>query len=168
LLEATSAKTSESAVVPAVGERSWESAYTICVDAAEGQNAVDRYALSIRSFTPEGPFEFEPNDTQQTRSALPRETPVHGYLTLGDVDWFELSAGSPEAEIRVEAPAGVALEVVLLDRSGFVLTQEQGKPGKSVTLVHPGVAFVKVRALSGENVKDRYQITATAPDPVAK
>ena len=73
LIDVTGTVAGERTIVPALGERSWQPEYTMCVDSGGGENFMDSYTLEIRAFTPKGPFEFEPNDTRRTASALPRD-----------------------------------------------------------------------------------------------
>jgi hypothetical protein len=130
------------------------------VRAHAGEDFAQRYILDVRLWTPEGPFEFEPNDTLETASALPRDVTLSGYLTDGDVDWFRISAG-PNATLEASVdfpPANVAIELSLLDAAGKELARAQGGTGKSVAVRHANPVFVRVRALTGENLSDPYKL----------
>jgi hypothetical protein len=160
LVEATAARDAK-VVVPALGARAWVPAYFLCASAADGENFSDSYAIEVRTFTPPGPFEFEPNDTREAASALPRGVAVGGHLTSGDVDWFRISAGPPGALAAIaEVPAGVTAELSATDEAGRELERRTGEPGAVVKLPRMvGAAFVRLRAVAGENVTATYRLT---------
>jgi hypothetical protein len=162
LVEASGARDAK-LVLPAIGARAWAASYFVCVSAADGENFADPYTLEVRTFTPPGPFEFEPNDTRELASALPRAVAVSGYLTRGDADWFRISAGpSKPLAATAEIPAGVTAELSAFDEAGRELGVKAGKPGAAVSLPGlVGAAFVRLRALDGENVTATYQLTVS-------
>ncbi|MBI5480699.1 MAG: hypothetical protein HY906_17710 [Deltaproteobacteria bacterium] len=130
LVEARGQVAGQALTVPALGARSWEASYVACVRAEEGFDPATRYSLGVRTYTPPGAFEFEPNDTKQTASALPRDTPLRGYLTEGDVDWLRISVGPRgEVSVRVEVPREVGAELTLLDGAGRELARAEGGGG---------------------------------------
>ncbi|HEY3353532.1 MAG TPA: hypothetical protein VGQ83_09805 [Polyangia bacterium] len=148
-------------VIPALGGRSWESLYHVCTRAAQGENYAQPWRLDVRVFTPSGAFEFEPNGTRETASALPLGVPVGGFLTAGDVDWFRISAGAKgPVRVHVTPPADVAAEVVLLGQSGQELAPATGAPGQRVSATAPGAVFARVRALRGGSTTTQYEIIA--------
>jgi hypothetical protein len=163
LVEATAARDAK-VVLPAVGARAWMPAYFLCASAAEGESFSDPYAIEVRTFTPPGPFEFEPNDTREVASALPRGVAVGGHLTRGDVDWFRISAGPPGALAAiVEVPPGVTAELTATDETGRELQRKTGEPGAVVELPRMvGAAFVRLRALAGENTTATYKLTLSS------
>jgi hypothetical protein len=162
LVEATAARDAK-VVLPAVGARAWMSAYFLCASAAEGENLADSYVLEVRTFTPPGPFEFEPNDVREAASALPRGVAVGGHLTRGDVDWFRISAGPPGALAAIaEIPPGVTAELSATDEAGRELVLKTGAPGAVVALPRMvGAAFVRLRAVAGENLTAPYRLTVS-------
>ncbi|HEY3353491.1 MAG TPA: hypothetical protein VGQ83_09600 [Polyangia bacterium] len=161
LVDVTAPAAGQPALVPALGARSWEAAYVVCTTAAEGANPAGRYQLDVRSFTPPGPFEFEPNGTRETATALPREVAVGGHLTAGDVDWFRVSAGGTgPVAVTLQVPAGVQAELALLDDRGRTLARGDGAGPASVTVTYAAPAFVRLTATSGENLKDTYRVIA--------
>lgn len=158
-------------VLPALGARSWERSYVVCGQATSGAIAsvdgLGRYVLDARVFTPEGPFEFEPNETWAMASALPRDVTLAGYLTRGDVDMYRLSAGPASAvEVTVDPPAEVAAELILENEGGVVLARQAGEPGRRVALTAAGVAKVSVRAHEGGSDSARYLLSATSKPAV--
>jgi len=159
LIDVTGTVAGERTIVPALGERSWQPEYTMCVDSGGGENFMDSYTLEIRAFTPKGPFEFEPNDTRRTASALPRDVPVSGYLTRGDVDWFRISAApSPRMRARLELPAGVSAQIAFFDEIGRERERIRCQAGGSIAADEAAVAFIELRALEGGNTEKPYRL----------
>lgn len=152
----------EGAVIPALGARSWEPSYVVCTSAATGVDFAGRYELDIRSFTPDGPFEFEPNGAPEEPSALPHGVSVGGYLTDGDIDWYLISAG-PAASRRAQLtlPKGVEAELALLDEGRNVLASDSGG-GRELVAASPmkrsPATFVRIRSVRGSDSTNRYRL----------
>jgi hypothetical protein len=161
LAVATSPAAGRPAVLPTLGARSWESSYTACVSAAAGEDPAGQYTLDVRLDTAATGFEFEPNDTQETASALPLGVAVEGYLTTGDVDWFRVSAGANRmVELKLRTP--VAAEVALLAPDGRELEVAQASPGRLLTLSRDGVTFVRLRATGAGDTATTYNLAASS------
>jgi hypothetical protein len=159
LAVATAPAAGQPALLPALGARSWESSYTACLRAAAGHDPTGRYQLEARLSTPPTPFEFEPNDTLATASALPLAVTVAGYLTADDVDWYRISAGAQAAVVvTVRAPA--ATEVALCDAAGRPLAVATGAAGQAVVVQRAGAVFARVRAIGAGNLAATYSIAA--------
>lgn len=164
LAEAAGAAPGEQVVIPALGARSWEARYTACAAGVGGEDAERRYSLDVRSFTPAGPFEFEPNDDAARATALPRGTALTAYLPSSDVDWYRISA-APEPAVRVvvELPAGTGADVVLRDEQGRELGRARSaRGGERLALDATGGVFAEVRAGSAAAVEKTYRITSTS------
>lgn len=169
LAETEGAAPGATAILPALGARSWESRYYACTAAAVGENFADRYRLEVSAWTPEEPFEFEPNDAPEAASALPRDTTVVGYLPTSDVDWYRISAApEPSVRVTVDVPADVAAELVLYSEPRRELSRRSGAAGERLTLEAAGVTFAAVRPLGGGSVAHTYRISTAAPDRKAE
>jgi hypothetical protein len=136
-----------------------------CVRAASGQALEQPYTLSVRAFTPDSPFEFEPNDDQEHASALPRGASLGGYLPAGDVDWYQLSAAPGKlAQLTATPPAGVALRMVVHDPAGLAVGQATGQPGEPVSLEHRRAAWLEVGLAEGSPPCDRLRYRVTTAE----
>jgi hypothetical protein len=160
LLAEVTAAPGHSAIVPALGARSWETSYVACITAPGATSSTERYVLQVRSWSPKEPFEFEPNDTRETASALPRGAVLRGYLLAGDVDWYRLSHG-PEASLQVtlEVPAGLEAELVLRDSEARELGRAQVQGGHAA-LEHSKATYVELRALGETSPEGTYLLRA--------
>jgi len=155
-------KAGDALVLPALGARSWEGAYTLCARIKEGSAPADAsadYRLRGQTLGPGGASEFEPNGTISTASALPRSTALAGYLTEGDVDLYRISAGEArELAAELQLPDEVACELSMLDDSGKVLASKRAEPGAEASVIASGATLVRLQATSGENLNGRYQL----------
>jgi hypothetical protein len=163
LVEATSAGPGQSAIIPTVGARSWEPSYLACTSAQPpAENPAERYSLKVTLETPKGPFEFEPNDTKETATALPRDITISGYLTAKDVDWYGISSGPKETlRVSLNPPTGVAGDLTLFDAKGKEILHRTEATSKMVTVESDAAALVRVRSAGGESFKDTYHLTTT-------
>lgn len=139
------------AVVPALGARSWEQRYVVCVRAYDDAPPPpsERYTLDVRIFTPKDAFEFEPNDGPETASALPDGVHLGAYLPDGDVDWYRLSAGAGAPRAVVTPPAGLSVDVAVYDAAGRLLRKRTGQPGEVVTVDATGAEHLTVARATG-------------------
>jgi hypothetical protein len=148
-------------LIPALGGRAWEPAYSVCTATTAGESAGQFYELTVTSYTPTGPFEFEPNDDAKTASALPRDVELRGHLTKGDVDYYRISAGPPGlVGVRATLPTGVDAEVSLLDAAEHELESAQGQGGQTLRLAHSRAAFVRLQPRGHGDTKATYSLSA--------
>jgi len=145
-------------IIPALGARSWEPSYVACLSVVEGSNYVDSYHLRIDAFTPDGAFEFEPNDTPETASALPRDVELKGYLTRNDADWFRVSIPTGSS-LTARFVSPVKAEIALLNERGGEIVRAESSPNMELKLEGRGATFVRLRALAEASVSATYQLS---------
>jgi hypothetical protein len=137
------------AVIPGLGARSWEPSYGVCCQAAAGRNFADSYRLQVRAYRPAEPLEFEPNDSADIASALPRAIVMAGFLPGHDVDWYRIGHGAPELEAYA-VPRETALELTLLDDRQQPIASRTGTRDEALRLSATGAAYARIRSLTDE------------------
>lgn len=164
LATATSPAPGAAAVVPSVGGRSWQSSYVVCASAADGADPAAPYELRVRTTAPRDPFEFEPNGTRATASALPRDLAVTGHLAPGDTDVYRISAGGDRRlRVTVTSPRDARAALVLLDERGRELARAAAeRPGQPIAVDGAEVVFAVVATEGPGDVDTTYRIQASA------
>ncbi len=136
------------------------------------------YRLVLRVAALEAGAEIEPNGTSALANPLVPDGEAIGFLGWArDQDWYRLplaalAEGSVLA-VDVEAPAGVAATVALLDAAGVKLSETRGNRGERAVLRNVGVPagaaelFLTVTAASGWNGDATYAVRVRGELPKA-
>ncbi len=155
LMAAVGSAPGQTIVVPALGARSWQHAYKVCVSAQEGFLSGAPYQLEARLIVPSRLFEFEPNQGAKTSSALALDAGLDGFLVPGDVDWFRLGSARGLLELRLPEP--IQAKVVFLDASSKEVVMERHlKPGAH-SLSFKGATYVRIAEVSGGHSTTSYR-----------
>jgi hypothetical protein len=111
--------------------------------------------------------DFEPNEDPANATELIDEEEVGGELTIGDTDWFTISAEEgDDINVTAYADANGATNVQLYDRNGTLLNGQDGLTGQFArfnhTATYTGAYNVRLTSRFG-NYGATYNLTVDLP-----